>query len=232
MIENKKVTAVILAAGSSTRFGKTTNKNLEIVHGKTVLSYSIQAFSQNKYIDDIIITAKETDISTIQSIINKEKSNKNIEMVLGGKTRKESVKNSIEKTESDIVIIHDGARPAIKQKYIDECIENMTNFKGVTIGVRSKDTVKIADGNQMISQTPNRSLVWTIQTPQVFSYFLIRKAYEKARDKSMVNITDDAMVAEQYGNIKIPLVEGSYENIKITTPEDLILAECILEKKG
>ena len=83
----------------------------------------------------------------------------------------------------------------------------------------------------MISQTPKRSLVWTIQTPQVFSYPLIRNAYEKARNQSMENITDDAMVAELYGNIKIPLVEGSYENIKITTPEDLILAESILEKR-
>ena len=197
MIENKKVTAVILAAGSSTRFGKNTNKNLEIVHGKTVLSYSIQAFSQNKYIDDII------------------------------KTRKESVKNSIEKTESDIVIIHDGARPAIKQKYIDECIENMTNFKGVTIGVISKDTVKISDCNNIVVNTTKRNNTWLTQTPQCFDRRILLDMHNKFKNDE---VTDDCMLLEKNGyNVKI--IEGDYTNIKITTYEDIYIIKKFLKNR-
>lgn len=227
MIENKKVTAVILAAGSSTRFGKTTNKNLEVIHGKTVLSYSIQAFSQNKYIDDIIITAKETDMTTIHDILNKEKLNKNIKIVLGGKTRNESVKNSIEKTESDIVIIHDGARPAIKQKYIDECIENMTNFKGVTIGVRSKDTVKISDCNNIVVNTTKRNNTWLTQTPQCFDRRILLDMHNKFKNDE---VTDDCMLLEKNGyNVKI--IEGDYTNIKITTYEDIDIIKKFLKNR-
>ena len=225
MIENKKVTAVILAAGSSTRFGKTTNKNLEVIHGKTVLSYSIQAFSQNKYIDDIIITAKETDMTTIHDILNKEKLNKNIKIILGGKTRNESVKNSIEKTESDIVIIHDGARPAIKQKYIDECIETMKDFVGVTIGVKSKDTVKISDDNNVVINTTKRSNTWLIQTPQCFDRKILLDMHYKFQNDE---VTDDCILLEKNGyNVKV--IEGDYTNIKITTYEDIDIIKNFLK---
>ena len=98
------------------------------------------------------------------------------------------------------------------------------------IGMPSKDTIKIADENGMVASTPSRSLVWNIQTPQIFSYTAIREAYERARQQNMADITDDAMVMERFGNMKIKLVEGSYENIKITTPEDILVAEKILEK--
>ena len=130
----------------------------------------------------------------------------------------------------DYVYIHDGARPFVTEEILVRAEEAVKKYGGCVVGMPSKDTVKIADENQLIAQTPKRSLVWTVQTPQVFSYDLIRKAYEKARQGSMEAVTDDAMVAEAYGNIRIPLIEGSYENIKITTPEDLLIAERILEK--
>ncbi len=145
MIQNKTVTAVILVAGNSTRFGKNRNKNFELVNGKTILSYSIKAFNENKYVDNIIVVIKDDDKNTVQKIIDNEILDKKIDFVLGGNSRQESVYNAIKKSDSNIVIIHDGARPAIKQEYITKCIEEMDNFKGVTIGVKSKDTIKITD---------------------------------------------------------------------------------------
>lgn len=145
MIKEKTVTAVILVAGNSTRFGKNRNKNFELVNGKTILSYSVKAFNENEYIDNIIVVLKEEDKNTVQEIIDNENLNKKIDLVLGGNSRKESVYNAIKTSDSDIVIIHDGARPAIKQEYITKCIEEMKSFKGVTIGVKSKDTIKITD---------------------------------------------------------------------------------------
>ena len=140
-MNKKKVTAIILVAGNSTRYGQNKNKNLEIIHNKTVLEYSIDEFNKNKDIDNIIITCKESEIESINEIIYKTRSLKPIKTVVGGKTRKESVYNSINSTDSDIVIIHDGARPMIKQNYISNSIKEMENFKGVTIGVKSKDTI-------------------------------------------------------------------------------------------
>ena len=108
--------------------------------------------------------------------------------------------------------------------------EAVLAYGSCVTGMPSKDTIKIADENGMVVSTPRRSLVWNIQTPQIFSYTAIREAYEEARQQSMEDITDDAMVMERFGNLKIKLVEGSYENIKITTPEDILVAEKILEK--
>ena len=179
------------------------------------MSYSIQAFSQNNYIDDIIIAAKEIDIPSTQDII--KNINKNIKIVVGGNSRQESVKNCIEATKSDIVIIHDGARPAIKQRYINECIESMESFKGVTIGVKSKDTIKITDENDIVISTTQRSYTWIIQTPQCFDRKILLEMHEKFKTDE---VTDDCMLLEK-NNYKIKIIEGDYTNIKITTYEDL-----------
>ena len=146
MIKDKKVTAVILAAGNSVRFGQKRNKNFEKVDEEdTVLSYSLNTFDKNKYVDNIIIATKEAEMNNVKSIIKKEKPKKDTKIIFGGKERKDSVYNCIKVTDSDIVIIHDGARPAIKQEYIDKCIESMDKYKGVTMGVKSTDTIKIAN---------------------------------------------------------------------------------------
>ena len=132
MIVNKTVTAIILVAGNSTRFGQNRNKNFELVNGKSILSFSINAFNKNNYIDNIIVVIKQDDKETVEQIIDKENISKKISIVLGGNSRQESVYNAIKNTTSDIVIIHDGARPAIKQEYINNAIEEISNFKGVT----------------------------------------------------------------------------------------------------
>lgn len=217
MINGKSITAIILVAGNSTRFGKNTNKNLELVKGKSILSYSLTAFDENKYIDNIIVTLKEQDMQEIKNIIEKENLKKEVKIVIGGNSRQESVYNSISQTSADIAIIHDGARPAIKQKYISECIESMEEFEGATVGVKSKDTIKIADDNNIITSTTKRSNTWIIQTPQCFDRKTLLGMHEKFKSEE---VTDDCMLLEK-GNYKVKIVEGDYTNIKVTTAEDI-----------
>jgi len=217
VILNKTVTAIILVAGNSTRFGQNRNKNFELINGKSILSYSINAFDKNKYIDNIIIVIKQDDKQASEKIINQENATKKIDIVIGGNSRQESVYNAIRNTEADIVIIHDGARPAIKQEYINSAIEEMHNFKGVTIGVKSKDTIKITDDNGIVLNTTKRSNTWIIQTPQCFHRQILLDLHEKYKE---TEVTDDCMLLEKGGH-KIKIIEGEYTNIKVTTYEDM-----------
>lgn len=217
MINGKKVTAIILVAGNSTRYGQNRNKNFEIVNGRTVLSYSFKQFDTNKYVDDIIIAAKQDEIDTVKEILKQENPNKEFKIVIGGNTRAESVYNCIKATDSEIVIIHDGARAAVKQEYINKCIESMEEYKGVTIGVKSKDTIKITDDNGIVTTSTNRNNTWVIQTPQCFDREILLKMHEKYKNDE---VTDDCMLLEK-DNYKVKILEGDYTNIKITTYEDI-----------
>lgn len=224
MFNDKNVTAIILSAGNSTRYGKNRNKNFEIIKAKTVIEYSIEAFEKNSYIDDIIITIKESDIEKIKKIVENVKHNKKIEFVIGGNTRKDSVYNSISKTNSQIVIIHDAARPLIKQDYINRSIESLNEYSGVTIGVKSKDTIKITDENGIVISTTNRRNTWIIQTPQCFNRDVLIKLHEKYNYNE---VTDDCSLLEMEGK-EIKVIEGDYSNIKITTYEDLFIVQTLL----
>ena len=217
MINKKTVTAILLVAGNSTRYGKNINKNFETINGKSILSYSLEAFEKNKYIDNIIVAIKECEMQKIQSIINSQQLTKNVSIIIGGNTRKESVYNCIKNTNSDIVIIHDGARPLIKQEYITNCIENMKDFKGVTIGVKSKDTIKITNQNDIVIDTTKRSNTWLIQTPQCFDRVTLLNMHEKYKND---DVTDDCSLLEKDG-YQIKILLGDYSNIKVTTSEDL-----------
>lgn len=226
MIEGKTVTAIILVAGNSTRYGQNRNKNFEIINGKTVMSYSLEAFCKNEYVDNIIIGAKKDEIPIIEDIIQKEQLKKHIDIVLGGSSRQETVYHCIQNTDSDIVIIHDGARPAIKQKYINQSIESMKEFKGSTIGVRSKDTIKITDKNNIVLHSTQRSNTWIIQTPQCFERKTLLEMHEKYKDEE---VTDDCMLLEK-NNDKVKILEGDYTNIKITTYEDIDIMKEFVKK--
>lgn len=226
-MNKKKVTAIILAAGNSVRYGQNRNKNLEVVNNQTILEYSLKEFNKNKKIDNIIIATKKSDLEEINKIIYKTRSSKPIKTVIGGKTRQESVYNSINATDSNIVIIHDAARPMIKQEYIDKCINEMENFKGVTIGVKSKDTIKIASNDGIIEQTTNRANTWIIQTPQCFDRLSLLDAHDKFKNDS--DITDDCMILER-NNEKVKIIPGDYSNIKLTTFDDLNLVNEFLKK--
>ncbi len=217
MISNKTVTGIILVAGNSTRFGQNRNKNFELINGKSILSYSLNAFDNNLYIDNMIVVIKQDDRQTIKKIIDEEKINKKIDIVIGGNSRQESVYNAIKVVESDIVIIHDGARPAIKQEYISKCIEEMNCFKGVSIGVKSKDTIKITDDDGIVVDTTKRSNTWIIQTPQCFDRKVLLNLHEKYK---RTEVTDDCMILEK-GGYKVKIIEGDYTNIKVTTYSDM-----------
>lgn len=217
MIYNKKVTAVILAAGNSIRYGQNRNKNFEIINGKHVLLYSLEKFDKNRYIDNIKVAAKSDEFNIINKMIKTMDINKEIDLVIGGDSRKKSVYNCIKDDSSDIVIIHDGARPAIKQEYINKCLKEMNTYNGVTMGVNSKDTIKIVDKNLNVISTTRRDDTWIIQTPQCFDRKILLDMYKKYYD---YNITDECELLEK-GGYKIKVIEGDYTNLKITTYEDL-----------
>lgn len=226
MIKEKTVTAIILIAGNSTRFKKNRNKNFEILNNNPILFYSLKEFDKNKYIDNIIIAVKENEIDIVNSIIKKHRFQKKIKLVVGGNTRKESVYNCIKQTNSDIVIIHDGARPAIKQSYINNCIECMDYYKGVTIGVKSKDTIKIADSNNIVINTTLRDFTWVIQTPQCFDRKVLLYLHNKYINDFL---TDDCSLLEKE-NYKVKIIEGDYTNIKITTNEDMYIISNFIQQ--
>lgn len=227
-MNNKKTTAIILVAGNSTRYGQNKNKKLELINNKTILEYSLNEFNKNKNITDILITCRESELNSINEIIYKTRSLKPIKTVIGGNTRQESVYKSLNETDSDIVIIHDGARPIIKQSYIDISIQEMKNYKGVTIGVKSKDTIKIADSSGIIKSTTQRENTWIIQTPQCFDRITLLNAHNKF--KADTSITDDCMVLEKYGET-VKIIPGDYTNIKLTTIDDLNIINNFLKNK-
>lgn len=225
MINNKSVTAIILVAGNSTRFGKKTNKNFETIHDKAILSYSIKAFNNNPYIDDIVVVHRDIDTEQVETIIKEEKPLKKIMTTIGGDTRQVSVYNGLQKTLSDIVIIHDGARPALKQSYIDNCLKEMQNFQGVTIGVKTKDTIKITDDFGIVLNTTKRANTWIIQTPQCFHRQKLLELHQKYPNDEA---TDDCMILEKE-RIPVKIIEGDYTNIKVTTAEDINIIQEFLK---
>ncbi|WP_095176162.1 MULTISPECIES: 2-C-methyl-D-erythritol 4-phosphate cytidylyltransferase [Blautia] len=227
-----KSTAIVLAAGQGKRMNSKVQKQFLLIKGKPVLYYSLSCFQNSREIGEIIVvTGKESINFCKQEIIEAYGFSKVKAVIPGGKERYDSVYAGLCACEdSDYVFIHDGARPFLSNDMIRRGKEAVLDYGACVIGMPSKDTIKIADENGMVESTPSRNKVWNIQTPQIFSYTAIREAHEKARQQNMADITDDAMVIERFGNMKIKLVEGSYENIKITTPEDIVVAEKILEK--
>lgn len=227
-----KCTAIVLAAGQGRRMNSKVQKQFLLLKGKPLLYYSLACFQKSEEIDDIIIvTGKESIEFCKKEIVDVYGFPKVSKIIEGGKERYDSVYNGLCACENtDYVFIHDGARPFVTEDIIKRTKDAVLRYRACIAGMPSKDTVKIADEDQMVSMTPSRNCVWTIQTPQVFEYALIKEAHEIARTRDMGNITDDAMVVETYKDAKIRLVEGSYENIKITTPEDILVAEKFLEK--
>lgn len=224
-----KTTAIILIAGNSTRYGKNYNKNFEILGNKKIFEYSIDAFNINKNITDIIVVSKKEELSTVQKIIDNKKLDKPIQIVVGGNSRNESVYNALNSTSSDIVIIHDGARPLIKQSFINDCVKSITsdNVFGVSVAVKSKDTIKVTDNNNVVLSSTVRKDSWMVQTPQCFNRKILIDSYKNI--SNFDEITDDCSILEK-NNYKVKLINGDYTNLKITTPEDILIASTFLNK--
>lgn len=228
-----KCTAIILAAGQGKRMKTKVQKQFLMLQGKPLLYYSLACFQKSDEIQEIVVVTGKESINYCRSeIIEKYGFTKVKSITEGGKERYDSVYAGLEacSADTDYVFIHDGARPFVTEDIIKRTKEVAVTYQACIAGMPSKDTVKIIDENNMVSATPERSRVWSVQTPQVFLYSLIKEAHDTARSVSMQGITDDAMVVEQYKNTPVHIVEGAYENIKITTPEDILVAEKILEK--
>lgn len=233
-----KTVAIVLAAGSGKRMGTSTKKQYLLLEDKPILYYSLKAFEES-FIDEIILVTSAEDISYVDENIVKKYGFKKVSSIIGGGAQRyNSVLNGINAVDTaDYIFIHDGARPMINDEILNRAYDAVSTFEACVVGMPSKDTVKIASPDGFVSETPNRNLVWNIQTPQVFAFDLIKKAYNDVigREKELlekgINITDDAMVLETYNGHKIKLVEGSYDNIKVTTPEDMKVLENLIKNK-
>ena len=229
---SERNTAIVLAAGQGKRMHSKVQKQFLEIQGYPVLYYSLRCFQESPLIQDIILVTGEESISYCkEEIVQKYGFTKVSAVIPGGKERYDSVYAGLcECRDCEYVLIHDGARPFVTEEILKRGLQKVKETGACVIGMPSKDTVKLSDEEGYVKETPNRKCVWTIQTPQIFSYSLIREAHDSIRQKDMSKITDDAMVVEQESGVRIRLVEGSYQNIKITTPEDLDIAETFLKK--
>lgn len=203
------------------------SKLLLKINGKTVLERSVNAFLNISDVDEVIVVAREKDIPAFSDILTDER----VSFVVGGDTRQQSVMNALDVIDDcELIIIHDGARPLIKSGDIENTIRAAKENKAAAVGVFVKDTVKVVDKNGFVVSTPDRSTLFAVQTPQIFDFELYRNAAQNAREKGL-NFTDDCQLVESF-NQKVKTVVGSYSNIKITTPDDIVLAENLLKNEA
>lgn len=218
--------AIILAAGNSTRMKSKMSKLLLEISGKTVIERSVNAFLGVSDIDEIIVVAREQDIEEFDGLLLDER----ISFVIGGETRQQSVMNAVESIEqADLIVVHDGARPLIKTEDIENTIRIAYEHKAAAVGVFVKDTIKVVDKDGFVESTPDRATLFAVQTPQIFDFELYKAAMKKAMEQGK-DFTDDCQLIEFFGQ-RVKTVVGSYSNIKITTPDDIPLAENLLKKE-
>ena len=215
---------VIVAAGTGSRMNMGINKQFIKLEGKEIIAYTIEKFYNNSNIEDIVVVVKEDESEFFKKEILDKYNFKNVKIAYGGKERQDSVYNGLKLLDEkcDVVLIHDGARPFVSDKIIEEAKEH----KAIVVGVPVKDTIKVIDNDKNIVDTPNRSVLWAVQTPQTFDYNILIDAYKDAFKNKFYG-TDDAMLVERIG-YKVKMLEGSYNNIKITTQEDLNIGSQIL----
>ncbi len=229
-----KITAIVLAAGSGSRMKSKTKKQFMEIKGKPVIWYSLFEFEKSKVDEIILVTGKEDIDYCKKEIVEKYNLKKIKNVVAGGSERYESVYNGLKEVTGNIVLIHDGARPLINNEIIGRSIEGTIKSDACVVGVPVKDTIKRANKEGYIIDTPNRSELWITQTPQSFKTDLVKMAYKKMKEElekgnTTLNITDDAMVVEEFTTNQVRFVQGDYKNIKVTTPEDIDIAELFIE---
>ncbi len=226
MFKNKKIGVVIPAAGKGTRMGSSQSKQFLLLNDKPIIIHTLERFQSSKEIDCIVLAVDTTDIFTIEDLVIKHNLTKVCEVVAGGLERQDSVWNGLKCLKSrapNFVLIHDAVRPFVTHRMINLILEAVVESSAAITAVRIKDTVKNSIDGIFISETLNRENLWLAQTPQAFDYELISRAFVKAHQEHFYG-TDDASLVERIG-VRVSLVEGSYRNIKITTPEDLDTAQ-------
>lgn len=221
-------TAIVLAGGNGSRMKSNVPKQYICINDRPIIYYSLLAFEECEFISNVILVARAEDVEYCRKeIVEKYRLTKVSHIVPGGAERYLSVYNGLmNATDSDYVWIHDGARPCIDGEMLIRLRDAVLKHKAVVAAVPSKDTVKIADDSQFVKSTPNRNLVWNVQTPQIFRLKLLEQAYAELMSlQEHPIITDDAMIVEQFGDIPVRLEMGDYNNIKVTTPEDIELVK-------
>ena len=222
------VSAIIVAAGQSRRMGGDTSKQFILIDGVPVIVRTLKAFEIAERIREVVIAARQEDIPQMYALIQDYEITKVKQIITGGETRQESVFRAIAQVDenADFLAIHDGARPLIRPQEIDLAVSAAVEHGAAALGVPVKDTVKQVDADGKIVDTPERSTLWAVQTPQVFSRALYLRAAEQAGEAA-AQLTDDCQLIERTG-APVYLVRGAYANLKITTPEDVFAAEGIL----
>ncbi len=226
---NRKVSVLIPAAGSGNRMGhRRTKKPYLQLLGKPILTHTISVFDRNPVVNRIHVIVNPSDFELCQSVaIVPYSFQKVADLIPGGETRQDSIFNGLQSlpSDADFVIVHDGVRPFVTDDIIDSCLEAAGEWGAAVAAVPVKDTIKVVDADRFIVDTPNRSRLWAVQTPQSFRKDLLLEAHLWAR-RTGLDATDDAALVEQLG-FRVRLIAGSHRNLKITTAEDLLIAEAL-----
>jgi 2-C-methyl-D-erythritol 4-phosphate cytidylyltransferase len=227
-----KADAVIVSAGKGHRFMEGKKKQFHSLAEKPILAHTLDKFETCPMIHSIFLVVAEEDMGyCLEEIVERYRYQKISQIVPGGRSRQESVKNGIDSLpkDVDIVAIHDGVRPFITREMIEESIRAAVRFQAVVMAMPVKETIKMVHPDGTILKTLDRESLWQVQTPQTFQVNVIKEAYQRATRDGFVG-TDDASLVERLG-VKVHILPGSYTNIKITTPEDLLLANLFLQMK-
>lgn len=227
-MENRNF-AIILAAGRGTRMNQTINKMYLPLKGKPIIAHTLEAFYSLDIVQGItlVVSPGEEELMR-EKVLDIYPPKKPIKLVQGGAERQHSVYNGLKELPSDtqLVAIHDGARPLITPQVIERSFEVAKRWGAAVAGMPVKDTIKVVDSNGRVKDTPDRSYLWLVQTPQTFRYSLIMEAHKRAIEDNFL-ATDDSALVERLGK-EVYMIEGGYENLKVTTPEDIAIAEEIL----
>ncbi len=229
----KRYTAIVLAGGAGKRMGSTVHKQYLQLAGKPVIYYALRAFEESRVTDIVLVTGEGETEYCRREIIEPYGLQRIRAVVEGGRERYHSVQKGLLAAHgADYVLIHDGVRPFVTTDIIHRSMECVRQHGACIAGIPVKDTIKRVGAEGFVEETPERSVLWQIQTPQTFSFSLISEAYGRMSGQEERMVTDDAMVVEQTMGIRVKVIEGSYRNIKLTTPEDLTVAEAFLAQEG
>lgn len=229
----EKIAAIVLAAGAGKRMNSAVHKQYMLLEGKPVLYYALKAFEESEVTEIILVVGAGEEEYCRTEIIEKYGIGKVGAVVQGGRERYHSVYAGLNAAQgADYVLIHDGARPLVTADIIKRSIECVRTGQSCVVGMPVKDTIKILDNDGFAKETPDRRTLWQMQTPQTFPYQVIRAAYEKIIAEDDSTVTDDAMVLEKAAGQRVKVIEGGYQNMKITTPEDLLVASAYLKSKS
>ncbi len=229
---------IVLAGGKGTRMQSDIPKQYLELDGKPLLYYSLRAFEESDVAWVVLVTAEGEEEYCRKELVERYGFSKVVAITAGGAERYASVWNGLrclqeaaDRFQADQVLIHDGARPLVTAELINRLVRETEQFGACVAGMPVKDTIQMTNEQGVITLTPKRESLWIAQTPQAFEFSLAYDAYRRLMEESEIQVTDDAMVVGLYHDVEIQMIRGSYTNIKVTTPEDLVLAEAFLRKR-